>query len=70
MIISVWMHKKTGQLYEHLPTFLGSYAITCVDLDSRETSFTSWYDWGKRKLFNFDDTEFYNCGQFEDLGEL
>jgi hypothetical protein len=68
----VWMHRRTGQLYEHLYTCLECWAITCVDLDDPITNklFTDWNDWAERKLFNFDDTKFYKSKNFINLGEL
>lgn len=65
--IEVWMHKKTGKLYEHLPTCLG-YALASVDIEN--TEFTNWYDWRERGLFYFNDEKFYNPKNFENLGEL
>jgi hypothetical protein len=67
-IISVWLHLKTATLWEHLPTSLGGFALTCVDIES--TEFTSWKDWTERGLFYFDDEDFYNPENFLDLGEL
>jgi hypothetical protein len=65
--IEVWIHKKTGQLYEHFPTALG-YALAKIEIDTAE--FTSWSDWIDRGLFAFDDCPLYNPDNFENLGEL
>ena len=67
----VWMHKKTGQLYEHFSSVLGP-ALTMVDTETpaKGHEFTNWHDWGRRKLFSFDDGELYNKELFENLGEL
>lgn len=69
-ISHVWIHKKTAQLYEHLPTSLGGYGLASIDLENYEIPFTGWYDWCERKLFVFDDEPFYNPKNFENLGKL
>jgi hypothetical protein len=69
--IEVWMHKKTGQLWEHLPTSLGGYGLASVDIDNLAPGeFTDWRDFADRKLFLFDDEPFYKPENFENLGEL
>lgn len=60
----VWMHKKTGQLYEHFVGILGG-VIAWEDLTSPK--------WKDRRItrdtpLQFDDE--YNVDDFEDLGEL
>lgn len=68
-IESVWMHKKTGQLYEHFMTVFG-WALVCVDLEGKHPLFTDWHDWVKRGLFYFNDCAGYNPENYIDLGEL
>ena len=65
----VWMHKKTGQLWEHFETYLGP-AITCVNLGTGAPAFTSWYDWAAKRYFYFCDRPEYNPANFENLGGL
>ncbi len=66
--IEVWIHKETGQLWEHLPTSFMGYALASIDIDN--TDFTGWHDWCDKGYFYFDDEEFYNPDNFENLGEL
>lgn len=65
----VWMHKKTGQLYEHFQSVLGP-ALVKIDLEAKEVPFTNWNDWIDRGLFAFSDDKLYDKSKFENLGEL
>lgn len=60
----VWMHKKTGQLYEQFQSFMGG-VIAWEDLTTPEQRHKPIKD---DSPLQFEDV--YNANHFEDLGEL
>jgi len=62
----VFMHKRTGKLYEYFPTVFGGFAITWVDmsLPEHDTPFTD------DSPIIFDDDDRFKMSNYEDLGAL